>query len=70
MLTYLRSPANDNQPPDPEWRAELLDRAPSIVARAMHSSSAGARVAAEWWRREFVAEFGRDPVKIAKQPPR
>lgn len=70
MLTCLHSPANDNQPPDPEWRAELLERAPSIIARGLSSNSSMARTAAEWWHREFVAEFGREPAGISKKPPR
>ncbi len=38
----------------PSWRAELLDRAPAIVA-------AGG-VGAEWWREEF----GREPLPILR----
>ena len=37
-----------------EWRAELLERAPGIVAEG--------HVMADWWRREFRKEFGRDPT--------
>jgi hypothetical protein len=40
--------------PYASWRAELLDRAPAIVARGGPGS--------DWWRRKFVAEFGREPV--------
>jgi hypothetical protein len=36
-----------------EWRAELIERAPAIVASGKHGS--------HWWRDEYVKEFGREP---------
>lgn len=39
--------------PYPSWRAELLDRAPGIVAAGGPGS--------HFWRNEFVKEFGREP---------
>jgi len=42
------------QLPYASWRAELLDRAPAIVAEGGPGS--------DWWRREYIAEIGRDPA--------
>lgn len=57
--------ANDNLPPDQAWRAELMERAPGIVARALNSASPARLASAEWWRRQFMVEFGRDPLPAA-----
>jgi hypothetical protein len=38
-----------------EWRAELLRKLPMIRARSHFMW--------DWWRREFIDEFGRDPVQ-------
>lgn len=40
------------------WRQELREREPAIVAAG--------RISADWWRDEFIAEFGHDPL----EPPR
>ena len=48
--------------PYSSWRAELLDRAPEIVAAAERPDATPAEQgAAEVWRQYYVEEFGREP---------
>jgi hypothetical protein len=54
-----------NQPIDHEWRAELLERAPRIVAQTKNSTERWKRFAHDWWRAQYIAEFGCEPLFTA-----
>ncbi len=55
-------------PLDHEWRTELLERAPAIVARSIGATDWLTQVTANWWRDQFVEEFGREPAPTSLVP--